>query len=76
MHDRCTLFAQPPESAAEAVERLGRVGQVERFLERVASVVPVPRCERLVPSGESIVRDSRRHEKHGGTPARECEGLR
>ena len=53
VYDRVSLVPKPPESAAEAVERLGRVRKAECFLKRIACVFPVARCERLVPAGEA-----------------------
>jgi hypothetical protein len=55
---RCGLFG-----AAQAVECLGGVGQVEGLLKGAPGAGPVAGRERLVPAGESVLRDSRRHRR-------------
>ena len=55
--DDCfALFPEPPQCAAEPVERLRRVGGLERVFERIARDYPVAARKRLIAFREALAR--------------------
>ena len=71
--DRPALVPEPPERPAEPVQRLGRVAQVEHFLERIACGAPPPRRQRLVSASDRVLRGSRRHDAIVAPRHGDCE---
>ena len=63
MDDGAALVAEPPERAPEPVERLRRVGGVERLLKRIPRAFPIAARERFVPTPKRGLRRGRRHDR-------------